>query len=291
MTDRMLVRVAHHREENIGVFDEEAQRRNPCDRLEPMEEFIVVWRKGRVEFYQDLVSKSLDCADGQNVPLIERLRKQKRLCFLVPLLPNRSSLSIFNETDMTLTLATSAGRLQDDVDHMLRSNSTRSATIRDRVAQSRQAKWLRHGRRGTHIFIMKIAERSRALDWYWELWRELGGELPERIDIAVPSLSTSIRLKLPTDESMVGGKTTRRALCPSSTIKTCWEMMREAIDLDELARQRQAVAGPLDLELAWKGTDATLDWVAYVTTVQGRQRDWAVLVGLAKLQVRPRLEM
>jgi hypothetical protein len=52
----MLVRVAYHREDNIPIYDEEAQRRNPCSRIEPLEEYIVVWRRGRVEFYQDWVS-------------------------------------------------------------------------------------------------------------------------------------------------------------------------------------------------------------------------------------------
>lgn len=34
------------------------QRRHPCRKLEPLEEYIVVWRKGQIEFYQDWVSRS-----------------------------------------------------------------------------------------------------------------------------------------------------------------------------------------------------------------------------------------
>ena len=37
-------------------FSSQTQRRNPCSRMEPFEEYVVAWRKGRVEFYQEWVS-------------------------------------------------------------------------------------------------------------------------------------------------------------------------------------------------------------------------------------------
>ena len=216
---------------------------------------------------------------------MERIRGQKRLCFVVPLLPYRTTLSIFNDTDMTLSLTTSAGRLQDDVDRILHSNNSRSDTMKNRVSQSKQAKWLKRGRKGSHVFVMKIGERSRALDWYWELWRDLGCELPRRIDVNVPALLTSIRLIIPEDEDMTGSKKVCRKMSTRNTIKTCWEMMGKAIDVQDLLDQRTEEDGELDLELAWKGSDGTLDWVAHRTTVKGRARDWAVLVGIAKVGV------
>ena len=189
---------------------------------------------------------------------------------------------------MTFSLTTSAGKLHDDVEHIMHSNSARSDTIKDRVSQSRQAKWLKSGRSGTHIFVMKVAERSLALDWYWELWRDLGGELPGRIDIDLPALSTSVRLVIPLDEDMVGSKRTCRELSPKNTVKTCWEMAGKAVDLQDLLDQRNNNHGNLDLELAWKANDGSLDWVAHRTTVSGKTRDWAVLAGIAKVTVRPR---
>ncbi len=216
---------------------------------------------------------------------MERIKGQKRLCFIVPLLHSRTSLSIFNDTDMTLSLTTSAGKLADDVEHIMHSSSHRSDSTRDRLSQSRQARWLKPGRKGTHVFVMKVAERSRAFDWYWELWRDLGGELPKRIDIDVPSLSTSLRLLLPEGEDMVGDRKVCRELSPKNTVKTCWEMMGKAIDLQDLLDQRNDMAGDLDLELAWKAGDGSLDWVAHRTTVTGRARDWAVLAGVAKVGV------
>ena len=215
---------------------------------------------------------------------MERFKGQKRLCFIVPLLPNRTTIGIFNDTDMTLSLTTSAGKLQNDVDYIKHSNSTRSEAIKDRVSQSKQAKWLKSGRKGTHVFIMKIAERSRALDWYWELWRELGGELPLRIDVDVPALSTTVRLEIP-EEDEVGSKRICKELSAQKIIKTCWRMMGEAVDLHDLLDQRDDRQGELDLELAWKAEDGALDWIAYQTTVTGKARDWAILAGIAKAEV------
>lgn len=210
------------------------------------------------------------------------VQKQKQLCFIVPLTPTRSSLSIFNDTDLTLSLATSAGRLNEEVEHILRSNTTRSSAIKNRVAQSRQVEWLRRGGRGTHIFVMKLSQRSRAMDWFWEMWRELGGELPHRIDIRVPALSTSIRLRLPDDEE-VGGRVVRSALNPKVTVRTCYDMLSGAVDVETMLGERGQKAH--DLKLVWRGMDTSLDWLAYDTTVQGKRRDWGVLAGLARVQV------
>ncbi|KAK8858607.1 hypothetical protein IAR55_002836 [Kwoniella newhampshirensis] len=277
LRDRMLVRVGYHREDHVSAFDEAAQRRNPCARLEPMEEYIVVWRKGLVELYSDW-----------NLPLRERITGHKHLAFAIPLAPNRTALSIFNPTDVTLCLTTSVARLQRDVDEILHSTTTRLGGMKDRVKQSRQAQWLRGRRRGTQMFIFKIAERSRAMDWYWELWRDLGGELPHRFDISVPVLSTSLRLLIPEDEESghAGNNKLYKHFDPHILIDTCWNMLSKSVDIDDLMDQR-AQGGQkdiLDLELAWKSRDGTLDWVAYRNTVQGRSRSWAVLAGLARMQ-------
>lgn len=213
------------------------------------------------------------------------MEHHQRLCFVVPLLAARSSLCVFNDTDMTLCLTTSAGKLGAEVERIMAGPTRRTTTIKNRVAQSKQLQWLRQGHRGTHIFIMKVAERSRAMDWYWELWRELGGELPRRIDIHVPSLSTSVRLLVPVCEDMVGGKQAREQLNPETVVSTCWSMLNEAMDLDDLISQRVGNGSGPDLELAWRTEDGRLDWVAWDTTVQGRKRDWALLVGMAKMQV------
>ncbi|WVQ83201.1 hypothetical protein IAT38_005340 [Cryptococcus sp. DSM 104549] len=278
LRDRMLVRVGYHKENGITGFDEASQRRTPCARLEPMEEYIVVWRKGQVEFYQDW-----------GLPLRERIAGNKHLCFVVPLLPNRTSLSIFNPDDVTICLTTSVAKLQHEVEAIIRSPTTsRVGAMKDRVKQSRQIQWLKGRREGTQVFIMKLGERSRAMDWYWELWRDLDGLLPPRFDIVVPSLSTSIRLGVPEDEEsgQMGDRQLLKRFNRYNTIATCWEMLEKGSGVDELLRQREieSIGEGTELHLAWKASDGTLDWVAYPTTVEGKTRPWAMLAGLARLQ-------
>ncbi|OXM79382.1 spore wall assembly-related protein [Cryptococcus neoformans Bt63] len=279
--DRMLVRVGYHREENIASFDEAAQRRNPCSKLEPFEEYIVVWRKGFVEFYQEW-----------RMPLRERMTGTKRFCFAIPLLPHRSSLSIFNPDDLTLCLTTSVEKLQLEVEAVLKSSKTsRISAVKDRVAHSSQAQWLRGHKKGTQIFILKLPERSRALDWYWELWRDLGGRLPERFDILVPVVSTSIRMNISeeVDNGQADSGQLLRHFCPGTVITTSWETLRKKTAFDDIIQQArlQRIKDEVDLQLVWKASDGVLDWVAYLETVEGKKRPWALLAGLARLQNNP----
>ena len=63
-------------------------------------------------------------------------------------------------------------------------------------------------------------------------------------------------------------------------------MISKAMDVEDLLSQRtQGKGDRLDLELAWKSIEGSLEWIAYGTTVEGKTRDWAVLAGLAKLTV------
>lgn len=189
---------------------------------------------------------------------------------------------------MTISLTTSADKLSADLDRVVHSQTSRSTTMKARIIQSKQAQWLRSGKKGTHIFVIKIAARSRAMDWYWELWRELGGELPTRMDIHLPTFSTSVRLTLPEDEDMVGSKSTCRAFSPTNTVKTSYEMISEAIDVQGLMAARSQPDAELDFRLVWKSMEGNLDWVNWETTIQGKKRDWALLAGLAKQQAAPR---
>ena len=81
LRDRMLVRVGRNRERGLAGYDEAMSRRKPCSRLERMEgefqvhrhgslllalimslsrcaaEYLVVYRKGRIELYQEWVGR------------------------------------------------------------------------------------------------------------------------------------------------------------------------------------------------------------------------------------------
>lgn len=187
---------------------------------------------------------------------------------------------------MSISLCTSASRLQNDIDHYTKRQNTRTRVLKSRIEQSKQGQWLRNRQRGSHVFIFKLGERSRALDWYWEIWRELGNELPKRFDISVPALLTSIRVQIPEDKFEVGGREVLKHMKREEVVKTCWEMMTKVVDVEDLLNQRTIGKGERpDLELAWKSLEGSLEWVAYGTTTEGKSRDWAVLAGLAKLTV------
>lgn len=166
----------------------------------------------------------------------------------------------------------------------MHSSTSRTGQLRSRVSESKQLQWLRKRGSGTHIFIIKIRQRSRALDWYWEIWRELGGELPSRVDIGIPALSTSVRLIIPEDDDP-GGRMTRKLLNPKSAIHTCFDMISGAVDLDALTSFSKEP--DLGLQLAWKTGDGYLDWLAWRTTVIGKKRDWGILAGVARTQTSP----
>ncbi|WVW84624.1 hypothetical protein I302_106658 [Kwoniella bestiolae CBS 10118] len=285
LRDRMIVRVGYHREDKLPGFDEAAQRRNPCARLEPLEEYIVIYRKGQLELYSNYI-----------YPFQEKILGHKHLAFVIPLLPHRTNLSIFNPEDVTLCLTTSVYKLQDDVSYLMRSNSTRIGDLKDRVKQSKQVQWLKGRKRGSQVFIFKLGERSRSLDWYWEIWRELNGELPDRFDISVPSLSTSIRLftsdRVNGNEEEydpVGGSRQLERFEKDRVIEDCWGMLVDSdLNIEELKRQSESQStkrDKLDLQLVWKNEkNGNLDWVAYGDTVQGKRRGWNLLSGLARAQ-------
>ena len=230
--------------------------------------------------------------DSKKTPLKERLVGHKKLAYIIPLSSSRSSLAIFNETDLTLSLTTSASKLSDDLEDdfqtQTRSETTRGTGFKDRLRQSRQAKWLLNRKTGTQIFLVKFAERSRALDWYWQLWRDLGGELPTRLDVVVPAFSTTLRLPVPEDEYETGGRTTRAAMSPANVTRLAREAISGAVDTERLLQGRQ---DNLQLEIAWMSTGGRLDWVNWDTTVQGKKRDWAVLAGLARMQAEKQPEV
>jgi hypothetical protein len=221
----------------------------------------------------------------QKTPLKERLVGHKQLCWTIALQPGRTSLSIFNSTDMTIALTTSASKLDADVNRILKSRTTIHGALKDAVKQSRQYRWLqRFGKSGSHVFIIKISERTRAADWFWELWRDLGGELPHRLDVQIPTLGTSVRLAIPQDDEEVGGRKTLDILNPRTVIDTCWEMLEGVYDHSQLERDT-------DVGLAWKTEDGRLDWLAFDTTVQGKDRRWAILVGLARQDAFSSIEL
>ena len=181
---------------------------------------------------------------------------------------------------MTFALTTSASKLDADVGKVMKSQKTVYGPMKAALKESRQYRWLqRFGKSGTHVFIMKVSERTRAADWFWEIWKTLHEgivreQLPTRLDVRIPQLATSVRLALP-EEDEPGSAATLAILNPEAVIDTCWTMLEGVYDHDKLGRDT-------DVGLAWKTEDGKLDWLSFDTTVEGRPRPWAILAGLAR---------
>lgn len=71
-SDRMIVRVSYTRERSLGAtFDENQNRSTQHLQYEDWAEFMVVWRKDRIELYEDYVCStafnSIECYHRNSV--------------------------------------------------------------------------------------------------------------------------------------------------------------------------------------------------------------------------------
>lgn len=123
----------------------------------------------------------------------------------------------------------------------------------------------------------------------WELWRELGGEIPRALDIHMPAIDVRVRVPIPEEVpeeftheyASVGAALTLRGegfkiMTKERLLSTVLGLAKGHPDwcnLIELATKQG-----IKFELAWR-TGTTLDWVRESQTVSGEPRDWAVLCG------------
>ncbi|KAJ7044004.1 Pleckstrin homology domain-containing protein [Mycena alexandri] len=248
MRDRMLVRIGYTKSEAIGpVFDEEQSRKTRGVRYDEWAEYIVLWRKDFIHFYEP-----------HNVPGTKWLTGSKyRLAFVVPLKSPKTRLALYSFVDLTFCL------------------TCPPASYHSRDSKARAI--FRRTKEGTNIFICKVKSRSRAADWMWSIWRRLGGLLPPTLEILNPSLGTRVRIEMPGIEAP-------EMFTRENIISLCMQSLRRVKDWKELIELQ--LSGGKELELAWRlGTQ--LDWVWLDTDVQGQQRDCAVLCGLAMQQGFP----
>ncbi|KAJ6584842.1 Pleckstrin homology domain-containing protein [Mycena capillaripes] len=248
MRDRMLVRVGYTKNETLGpVFDEEHSRKTRGVRYEEWSEFIVLWRKDLIHFYEP-----------HNVPGTKWITGSKyRLAFVVPLKSTQTKLSLYSFVDLTFCLTCPPTSFH--------SHDKKARAI------------FRRNKEGTNIFICKVKTRSRAADWMWEIWRRLGGLLPPSLEISNPSLGTRVSMELPGVESP-------EMFTRDNIVALCMNSLRRVQDWKELI-ELQLSEGK-KLELAWRlGTQ--LDWVWLDSDVVGEPRECAVLCGLAMQQSVP----
>jgi hypothetical protein len=165
----------------------------------------------------------------------------------------------------------------------------RAANLRRRLKDSKQLQWLKGERSGSQVFIFNCRERVRAMDWMWEIWKDLDGVLPETLEIYVPDLQTTIKLARPMEDS-VGSMATCRTLSRSKVLKTAVDALRKLPTFDMLVESARRETGEmLRLELAWK-REEYLEWISKQDEqrAEGSKREWALLAGLSIISVSVR---
>ncbi|KAH7336895.1 Pleckstrin homology domain-containing protein [Rhizoctonia solani] len=254
LRDRMLVRAAYNRSSGLPKpYDEAEARRHPDTQEMQWKEMLVVWRRSndredRVELYQDYTT-----------PGKERILGHKDLAFVVPLTEGVTNVSLYSHVDLTFCLTCPP-------------TPVRTGT------PSKRARFHR-APIGTNIFVCKIKSRTRALNWVWNLWRYLGGKLPDTIDIHCPALGTRVRVDMPDLDH--GASDSWKRFTRSYLIKACGRSLRGLPDWDSMM-ESPTLRGSR-LELAWR-KESKLDWVWQETDEEGREINWQVLFGLALRQ-------
>ncbi|KAH9080423.1 hypothetical protein EDB83DRAFT_2339328 [Lactarius deliciosus] len=239
MKDRMVVRVAYCKDGSLAPRFDEMQNRSARNlQYEDWTEFMVVWRNDRLELYDDY-----------RLPCREWLAGHKHLAFVVPLKNVRTKLSLYSFTDMSFCIICPPASLSSGVKTLLPFQR----------------------RTGTNVFVFKARCRSRAIDWIWRLWRDLGGILPPFIEVRSPVLDTRMKIDVPesADHSIFSH---------DNLVALCMKTLSTVQDWDVIIRKRLAEGA--HMELAWR-LDTNLDWVWWLDDIHGNPRAWAVLAGLA----------
>ena len=159
---------------------------------------------------------------------------------------------------------------------------------------------LKHSRVGSSIFVFNLKTRTRATDWMWEIYLLLrtSAALPPFLDVHVPDLNNArIRITVPVVGESPGFDSTEavlRAVTRDKVIRECVEVLSDLDGWKRLMLEMGVAEGEegdwdavrTKIALAWRKRDR-LDWVWTDTDVNGRRRDWNVLVGSGPLkQVR-----
>ena len=110
--------------------------------------------------------------------------------------------------------------------------------------------------------------------------RELGGELPDTIDIKCPMLDATVTCPIPS--ATVGGGEGYTTLTRSLLIELCKKQL-SVIPGWDVVFDEQLKKGS-KLELCWRN-EMTLDWIWLDDDIEGEKRDWEVLYGLALKRV------
>ena len=256
--DRMLVQMAWSPSEDLPrEFNERESRKYPVY-SDPFREFMVVYRTGRLELWEDpsFVSRCLGHGNQLKLHAATSLKK------------GRSFVSMYSPIDRIFCLTF----IKDDDSHQ---------------------RFLDLRRSGTCIWIFDARSMSVGADWMWELCRELGNSIPDFLDVHLPALGVRVRIPIPEEMPERNKKKgTSSIASATASYQEAGEgykllsrqyikgIVRGVIEKQEEWRLlcNSVECRGLQFELAWRN-ETTLDWIKEDFTAEGHRRDWAVLAG------------
>ncbi|KIM21701.1 hypothetical protein M408DRAFT_333312 [Serendipita vermifera MAFF 305830] len=251
--DRMLVRVLSIPSAVQKYLDEQQLLEMPearKDRATMWREYLVVWKLSCIELYEPYT-----------IPAKEWVTKHKHLAFKIPLVQSKTKVSVFSNVDMTLCITCPKTSAHSHLPTHLMSREDKLTTM---------------------IMIMKTKSRSRSVDWIWRLWRRLGGEVPESIEIRCPAIDARVSFPIPAID-MISGVEGYKSFTHERVIQNCREQMSGIPEWDlliESALKKGDDGQEGKLELCWR-TESKLDWAWLLEDINGEPRPWAVLFGVA----------
>ncbi|EJC98002.1 uncharacterized protein FOMMEDRAFT_114825 [Fomitiporia mediterranea MF3/22] len=242
MRDRMLVRVFRCDHEGLKFpFNEQECRMTRGLDSKEWDEFLVIWRNRRIELYEDY-----------RAPCKERILGHKHLAFVIPLSSTETKLSLYSPVDLSFCLICPPTPTKSSSRWSHRSIFHRSP-------------------HGLNVFVLKPKSRSRALDWVWNIWMELGGQLPDYIEVSCPLVHSRVRIPIPE------GDNDWHVFTRDYIVDECDQAMEGSFAWQTVIHL--PVLSGRKVELCWRA-GARLDWVWLRSDVDGNERAWEVLFGM-----------
>lgn len=276
--DRILVKLMWTASEDVPKEFTERESRKYDLHADPFREFMVVFRMGRLELWDDPSWTSRLIGKADNL----------KLRYVAPLRKGHAFVSLYSAVDTIFCLSFVPAH------HRGLFNLRKS---------------------GTHVWLFDGRTASNSADWMWDLWRELGGQIPDAIDVHIPVLGFRVRIPIPEEIPILQQRSHPKSVRASTKpgVKTLFRAIDEVDDEDEdednalleggegykLINRKNVVnvvsqlahcvpqwaelcarleERGLHFGLAWR-THSTLSWVQHVHTMDMQRRDWAVLVG------------
>lgn len=159
---------------------------------------------------------------------------------------------------------------------------------------------------GTNILLFDARSISMAADWVWDLWREVGGLIPDSLEVHIPVLDLRIKFPIPEEMPCVDADDYTQQKAPGEGELTLAANAREGgegyklINRSHLSRTmlrmlkgvpeweeplQIALRRGVHFELAWR-RGLTLDWIIHDDTLDGQSRHWSVLCGSVLKEAR-----